>query len=51
MTPVEREAVRQALDLLREVLDDEETGAGGWGPDVTMVPKLEEAVALLEKLK
>jgi len=29
---------------IRAVLADEESGAGGWGPDVTMVNRLRDAL-------
>jgi hypothetical protein len=31
-------------DAVQRVLDDEESGEGGWGPDVTMVTVLREAM-------
>jgi hypothetical protein len=31
-------------DAVQRVLDDEESGEGGWGPDVTMVSVLREAM-------
>lgn len=30
-------------DLLKEVLKDEESQDGGWGPDITMVGKIQDA--------
>ena len=42
------EAAARKLALLRNavqrVLDDEESGEGGWGPDITMVTVLREAM-------
>lgn len=32
-------------EAITTVLDDEETGAGGWGPDVTMAGVLRQALA------
>ena len=41
-------SAERKLALLREavqrVLDDEESGDGGWGPDITMVTVLREAM-------
>ncbi len=43
-----RETAERKLALLRaavqKVLDDEESGKSGWGPDVTMVTVLREAM-------
>jgi len=41
--------IKKAIDLIQLVIDDEESGAGGWGPDVTMVATLKEAVDILKK--
>lgn len=45
----ERDSLRALCDKLAEaittVLEDEETGAGGWGPDVTMAGVLRQALA------
>ena len=30
--------------VIREVLADEETGEGGWGPDITMALRLKEVL-------
>jgi hypothetical protein len=39
-------AVKLAIlrEAVQEVLDDEESRPGGWGPDVTMVAVLQEAM-------
>jgi hypothetical protein len=37
------EAIGKSLPELERVLADEESGEGGWGPDVTMVPVLRNA--------
>lgn len=38
------ERVRILREAIQKVLDDEETGEGGWGPDVTMAAVLKEAM-------
>lgn len=40
----ERERVAILRAAIQEVLDDDETGAGGWGPDITMVAVLKQAM-------
>jgi len=44
-----RAAIVQARDLVKQVIDDEETGAG-WGPDITMKQYLIKALEELEKV-
>ena len=39
-----RERIALLRAAIKTVLDDNETGAGGWGPDVTMAAVLEEAM-------
>ena len=44
----ERDTLRAEVERLRKaiqtVLDDNETGAGGWGPDITMAAILKAAL-------
>jgi Flp pilus assembly CpaE family ATPase len=44
----ERDSLRAEVERLRKaiqtVLDDDETGAGGWGPDITMAAVLKAAM-------
>lgn len=48
---VKREDLDKAKALIQFVINDEESQAGGWGPDRTMVAKLHEALDVLKGLE
>ena len=43
------QASHRAWSLLKQVLDDEESQPGAWGPDITMLRFIKEAQAAIEK--
>ncbi len=45
----EREGINKAMHLIDHVINDEESGGEGWGPDATMVKYLKDAMDILEK--